>query len=366
LSSLGFENGIVKYVAGYRDDRVNLKKLVTTTFLFSILTSVLLALFLILFGNYFNRFIFQNEIKGNFIVIALAVLLTVSALQIFFVSTLNGLSQYKKVITLNIIGHVFGLLLLSLLIWKFNLQGALFSVIFLPVLLMPFSLYFTQKAMDFSFLISLKNLEFSILKNMLPYGLMALASGVLGPLVQIDIRNKIILEAGLTQAGYWDAINRISSQYLMLISTLLTVYYLPKLSIAETHRETQKVFLNYFKNIFPIFGLLLLILYIFRIYLIKILLSDEFLPVGDLFLWQIVGDLLKAASLILGYQFFAMRLTIAFITTEVFSLLLYYGLGKLLIPNYLACGAVMAHALTYFVYLLVLMVYFRKSIFIRK
>jgi PST family polysaccharide transporter len=36
--------------------------------------------------------------------------------------------------------------------------------------------------------------------------------------------------------------------------------------------------------------------------------------------WQLVGDVLKVASLILGYQFFAKKLTVAFIVTELLSL----------------------------------------------
>jgi PST family polysaccharide transporter len=83
----------------------------------------------------------------------------------------------------------------------------------------------------------------------------------------------------------------------------------------------------------------------------------------SLFLWQLIGDVLKVASLILGYQFFAKKLTVAFIFTELLSLSITYFSSIFLVSIYGLEGIVMAHTLTYFVYLIVLGVYFRKSLF---
>jgi PST family polysaccharide transporter len=73
--------------------------------------------------------------------------------------------------------------------------------------------------------------------------------------------------------------------------------------------------------------------------------------------------MLKMASWILGYQFFAKKLTTAFIVTELFSLSITYFSSVFLVKVFGIEGVVMAHALTYLVYLLVLGVYFRKSLF---
>ena len=66
--------------------------------------------------------------------------------------------------------------------------------------------------------------------------------------------------------------------------------------------------------------------------------------------------------MILGFQFFAARMTKAFIITELLSLLILYVSSIMLINLMGSKGVVMAHALTYFIYLIVLLIYFRKKL----
>ncbi|MFD0779180.1 hypothetical protein ACFQZF_12530 [Flavobacterium myungsuense] len=93
------------------------------------------------------------------------------------------------------------------------------------------------------------------------------------------------------------------------------------------------------------------------------LFTDAFLPVTALFFWQLMGDTLKAASLILGYQFFAKKLTVAFIIAELISLSVMFVSSNYLIGLFQIEGIVMAHTITYFIYLTVLVLYFRKTLF---
>ena len=87
------------------------------------------------------------------------------------------------------------------------------------------------------------------------------------------------------------------------------------------------------------------------------------MPVTGLFFWQLLGDVLKVISLILGFQFLAKKLTLAFILSEIFSLTVLYFASNFLISVYGIQGIVMAQAFDNFIYLLVLVVYFRKSLF---
>jgi PST family polysaccharide transporter len=147
------------------------------------------------------------------------------------------------------------------------------------------------------------------------------------------------------------------------LTTILAVYFLPKLAKTENNQETKSIFWSYFKHILPLFTLGLIVLFFIKDNLISILFTKEFLPVSTLFFWQLLGDFFKAISLILGYQFFAKKLTNAFIATELFSLSILYFSSVYLISIYDIQGIVMAHALTYFVYVLILCLYFRKSLF---
>jgi len=192
---------------------------------------------------------------------------------------------------------------------------------------------------------------------------MALVSGVAGSVVFIAIRKNIIANIGIQQAGYWEAICRLSSFYLVFVSSILTLYFLPKLAVAKNNKQTKKVFWSFYKTIFPIFILALIVIYFSRIIIVKLLFTNEFLPVTSLFFWQLLGDVLKVASLILGYQFFAKKMTFAFILSEFLSFGILYFLSDYLIKSIGIQGIVMAQAFDNFIYLLILAIYFRKSLF---
>jgi PST family polysaccharide transporter len=65
----------------------------------------------------------------------------------------------------------------------------------------------------------------------------------------------------------------------------------------------------------------------------------------------------------LGVIFLAKQKTILFIITEVISFSILLISSLLLIPEYGVEGAVMAHAINYFLYALMLVIYFRKKVF---
>lgn len=190
---------------------------------------------------------------------------------------------------------------------------------------------------------------------------MALTSGVLGPMVFLAVRNNVIENLGAEQAGYWEAISRISTYYLMFVTTLLSVYFLPKLVLAKKAEKIKAIFLNYYKNVLSVFLLVLVILYFLRSFIVKILFTSDFEPVSNLFFWQLIGDFLKAASLIFGYQLLAHKMTKVFIITEIISLTTFYFSSTYLVRLFGIEGVVMAHAFTYFIYLMVLVFYFRDK-----
>ncbi len=363
VATLGFQNGVVKYIVESKEDKAALQKIISTVFFSLIGVSVVLSAVLFGFASYWSHTIFGDSFAYASIFKILALVLPWYATTIFLITVINGLGKYRNVIYINIIGNIVGLLFSIMAIWHYKTFGALLSIIIPPSLLFFVVFYFINKDIPFWSTISLKTFDFQVIKNLSSYSLMALVSSVIGPLVLLAIRNNVIRKLGLEQAGYWEAISRISTYYLLFISTILTVYFFPKLAFSTSKKATKNVFWSYYKGIMPLFIIALVVLYFFRFLVIRLFFTKAFLPVTDLFFWQLLGDTLKAASLILGYQFFAKKMTVAFIVTELFSLLIMYGVSYYFMGLFGIQGIVMAHAVTYFIYLVVLASYFRKSLF---
>ncbi len=363
IATLGFQNGIVKYVVDAKNDDAALKKILSTVFLSLLVVSVVLSTFLFGFSHYLTLMIFGSSWNYSIVFKILALILPWYASTTYLIVILNGLGKFRKVIYVNILGNIIGLLFCIGAVYYYKTFGALLSIIVPPSLLFFVAFYYVNKEISFLENISQRCFDWKVLRNLSSYSLMALVSSVFGSLVFLAIRNNIIEVLGIESAGYWEAMTRISNYYLMFISTILTVYFFPKLAFSTTKKAVQNVVKSYYFTVVPMYVVGVVILFFLRRFFIQLFFTKAFLPVADLFFWQLFGDTFKVASLILGYQFYAKKLTVAFICTELFSLLLMFSFSHFFIINYGIVGVVMAHTLTYFIYLIVLLLYFRKSLF---
>jgi PST family polysaccharide transporter len=363
FATLGFENGVVKYVAEHKKEEDKLKQTLSTIFISVLVVCVLLSLILFFFSEYFNQSVFGKQYRYAFIFKVLAISLPFYIGNIFLIATINGLGEFKKVIYINIIGNCIGLFVSAVLIWQLKTEGALLAIITTPSLLFLVSFLSINKEIKIFKAVNRKFYKLLFLKDLSSYSLMALVSAVFGPMVFLAIRKNIIATIGIDQAGFWEAITRISSYNFLFITSLIGIYFLPKLAVAKGHQETKSLFWEYYKGILPLFVVAMVVLYLLRDFVVQILFTKEFMPVSKLFFWQLIGDTFKAASFILGYQFYAKKLTKAFVFFELFSLTILYFSSIYFVSIYAIEGVVMAHALTYSIYFAVLSMYFRKSLF---
>jgi PST family polysaccharide transporter len=362
ISTLGLQNGIVKYVAEFEEEQLRLKKTISTIVFCLLIATFLVSIILLLFSDFLNSMVFgaSNEYQTIFKILAFCLPWYIASLVI--TAILNGFGAFKKVITISIIGNVIGLLLTIILITNFKIFGALLAMVLAPTLLFLVSfLYSNRKIKTISF--NKEFIDFKIIKNLSEYSLMALVSAIIGPFVYLMIRNHIINTIGINEAGYWEGLSRIASYYFVFLSTIIGLYYLPKMAKAKLNKESNHLIWSYYRNILPIFIFGLLMIYALKDYIIPLIFTKEFLPIKELMFWQLLGDVFKAISLILGYQFFAKKLTLAFIISEAFSLLVLYFSSIYFINHYNIKGVVIAHCFTFFVYCLVLFIYFRKKVF---
>ena len=363
FSLLGIQNAIVKYVAEYQHDKPKLKSVLATFDLFLLTSSIVISLVLIFGANYLSKEIFHHSEIYSFVFYVLAIVFPLYVFSTFCISVVNGFQEYKKVIYIQIISSSIALLFSVFLIYYYNTFGALISLVLAPVFVFFVSLFYLRNVISFSDVFSFQSFDFLVVKNLSEYVLMALVSGVIGSFVLLEIRTDVIEITGLKNAGIYEGLQRISSYYLLFISSIMAIYFYPKL--AEQNSNTKAIIINYLKTIIPVFAIGLALIYVLRNFIIQVLFSTEFETMESLFLWQLVGDLLKAVSLIFGTILIATKQTKAFIITEIISLFIMYYSTNWMLHAIGIDGIVIAHTFTYFMYLLVLVIYFRKLFFLK-
>ncbi len=360
FSLLGIQNAIVKYVSEYQHDKSKLKSVLATFGLLLLASSLIISLGLIFGANYLSNQIFHHSEIYSFVFYVLAILFPLYVFSTFCISVVNGFQEYKKVIYIQIISSSIALLFSVFLIYYYETIGALISLVLAPVFVFFVSLFYLRNVISLFDVFSFQSFDFSVVKNLSEYVLMALVSGVIGSFVLLEIRTDVIEITGLKNAGIYEGLQRISSYYLLFISSIMAIYFYPKL--AEKNSNTKEIIFNYLKTIIPVFAIGLVLIYLLRKFIIHVLFSTEFESMESLFLWQLVGDLIKAISLIFGTILIATKQTKAFISTEIVSLIIMYYSSNWMLHAIGINGIVIAHTFTYFMYLLVLVIYFRKKL----
>ncbi len=192
------------------------------------------------------------------------------------------------------------------------------------------------------------------------YSLMAITSALTVPMSHLIIRNYIGDNLSWDDAGYWQGIWYISTMYLMIVTTSLGVYYLPKLSEIQDNKELKKEIISGYKIIMPIVIILAFSIYLFRELAVHIAFSEKFLPMLELFKWQLIGDVIKIASWLLAYLMLAKAMTKIFIYTEIVFSILFVVLSIVFINYFGLVGVTYAFSLNYFLHLIVMIFIFRK------
>jgi O-antigen/teichoic acid export membrane protein len=223
IATLGFQNGIVKYVAEVKEDKQRFEKLLSTVFISLAFVAVVLSGVLFVFATFWNQKIFGTNYQYQFVFKVLALSLPWYVVSLFLIAVLNGLGSFKKVIWVNSIGNIIGLVVSVVLIVEYKTFGALVAFVITPALLFFVSIYFLNKEISIFKTIKRSSYDFTVLRKLSSYSIMALVSAVLGPFIYLAIRNNIIQTLGINQAGFWETMTRISNYYMLFVTTILTV-----------------------------------------------------------------------------------------------------------------------------------------------
>lgn len=363
FASVGIFSGVVKYVAEHKDDKEQLQKLFSTTFVFTAFGS--LAVFLVLFfgSSYLSETIFDSP-DYVYLIKLLAVIVPFISLYRIFNAVVNGLSRYKKLAGIDFVSYLLSAALTVVLLLTHNLDGALIAIAITPALQFFVLLFIFIKVLREYIQFSKLSFRIPMAKSLLAFSLMSFFSTILLNYVEIDIRVMIQNRININDAGTWTAMTNISKNYMVFSGAIFTLYVLPKFAGIHNKTDFKAELLNIYKTLLPLFGVGMLLIYFLREYVILIIYPD-FHGMSPLFKWQLMGDYVRLASLVLGYQFLAKKMVKNFIFSEIISLGLFYFFAYFLAGKYGVEGVVMAHFLRYVVYFFVVLFlvfrYFRKQ-----
>lgn len=359
FASAGINTGVTKYTAEYFDDEELQHTVWRTALVIVAIGSLLAACGIALFHNSLAVLFLNNEEYGS-VFLWFSGTLTLFVFNALLLAILNGKKDIRRYVMINISGSLVALVVTGVLARGWGLYGALVALAVNQSIVFIVTFAICLKTEWFRLQNLLGGFDRSIARNLGKFVLMALTSAAVGPVSQIIVRNHIATTLGWSTAGHWQAVTKISEMYLMLITSTLGIYYLPRLSEIRDNGELKQEIKKGYKLILPVAVLGALTIYLLRDRIVITLFTADFAPMKDMFAWQLSGDVIKIGSWLLSYVMLGRAMTRAFIVTEVFFAASWVGMVFLLTDKFAVKGALMAYCVNYVLYWIVMAWLFYK------
>ncbi|MES2863846.1 MAG: O-antigen translocase [Bacteroidota bacterium] len=360
VSTAATGTGIVKLTGEFKEEKSELKKVIDTSFTINLLFSIVVLIGILLFQNQLTLFVF-NDLKYKWLLYFIAIGTPFIAINNFILSVISGLQYFKKYVIINIFASIISVLLTVFLVYFYTIDGALLAYVLTQISIFLVTLFYS-KSVQWKETITFQ-IDKKIVKKLSHFSLYVIVSAFCFPFAQILVRNLIIDKLGIDSAGIWEGTNRISSMYLLLIASAIGVYFFPRISSLKTIQEVNKELsfaLKIFCSATIIAGSLLLLL---KGFIIPLVLSDKFLPINEILIFQVLGDVFLIAKMLLSMVLLSRAKT----TIMIFFEIIFTGIY--IISNYYFISnspelkmIILAYPLYTFLYCLTLFLTYKKII----
>lgn len=331
LSGGLFGTAAVKYTAEWKDEPDRLNPFLGLTFTLCLWLSIAIGMAISLGCAWLSRLLL-NDVGYWWVFVCVGLSAPLLSANHLMLSVLNGLGEIRRLTAVNIAQSVLGLGVSVGLPLLFGVNGAmaavaLSSAVAFGILAPRIRQSVWSRVQVIRFAEQRENLA-----RLGRFALMAGVSGVCAPLAQVLVRECLIDRCSVTQAGYWQALMRLSGAYLAFFTSTLSVYFLPRFSALGSDRIMVELRRGY-AVLLPLLLLLFAGIWGLRGKLVPLLFTSEFGPIRDLLAYQLVGDFLKISSWIIAYLMLAKARVWLYIGSELFFSSLYVGLALLLVGS---------------------------------
>jgi polysaccharide transporter, PST family len=342
-------SGVTKATAEHFDDVEKQHHAWQTAIKLTLIATAIASTVLLVGGHWISARLLQGLDMGNIFAWA-ALSLPAIAANNLLLAIINGKKEVAIYVTANIAGSLISLVVIGFLTYLWGLYGALLALVISPAVLMLGTGALVSRRPWFKAKFLWGKIHRPMLRELSGFGLMGLISALAAPLTYMFIRNHLSTTLSLSAAGYWQASWKISEIYLLLVTTTLSVYYLPRLAEIKTPAELKSEIFKVYRFVLPIVIVGACVMYLLRDFIITSLFSREFEPMRDLFMWQLTGDVIKIGSWILSFIMLGRAMIKSFIMTEIAFSLSFCLLTLWFVGQYGLIGVSISYAANYLLY----------------
>lgn len=302
--------------------------------------TAILGLFItLIFSKQLSFYTFGNNgYTSSFIILSISLIFT--ALYNRNIAVLQGLQKLKHLAYSAVLGSGISLILSIPVFYLMGENGIVYSILGASIVTFIISSIFIKWNNFESSYISFSRLYHEG-KDSVKLGLIMMISSLIGTIVTFLVNIYIRNLGGINDVGLYQAGITLTTQYIGLIFTSMSMDYFPRLSSVSENNDQVKNLVNKQLNIiFLIASPLIILLIILAPFIINTLFSNEFNSIVTFVRIVCLGLLFKTASFPIGYisfakgdkkTFFIFDALLGNVMTITFNILLYkyFGLNGL-------------------------------------
>ena len=350
LAGGGISAAIVKYVAEYRDDPQRLSRLLSAALWYALCASCLIGAVALLLGPRIALWLL-NDARYAGLIRVLAVAQLGIALVNYILAVINGFMDVRRLAFIQVTGSLVGIAMMVWLARWQHLYGALLALVLSQVLWLAVGLPAWWRSSYFRRGMLRLHYDREMTRRLATFSVMTISSALLPPLVNIAVRDRLALQFGWEQVGYWQAVSKVSDAYLLFLTTAINIHYLPRLASTHGRAALLQELRHAYRYLLPAVVAAAAGVYACRGWLTRLLFTPDFASANALYGPQLVGDVIKIASFILSYLMLAKAMTRLFVLSECVFAASYLALVWVFTAHFGLVGAMYAFAVNYALYL---------------
>ena len=268
-------------------------------------------------------------------------------------AVMNGLGENRRWATINIVASIWQVLWVAFFLYTGRLS--VLSIIATQSVVAAFFAIRVASQAGFS-VRQIWKTALDTRGPWLSYALMGLVPMALTPVVLTVMRMLVASNFGIDAAGIWQSVWKVSDFLFMVMSAILTVIILPRVSVKMSRASFFELFHPLLLRIMGISLVMVVALYYGRGILVQVLFSSAYMGAVDYLPLQLVGDFFRAGGYALALVLIARAETTKFIVVEIGSEI-FLALGTFVgIKFFDFNGPMLAYATENFLYLVTLYV----------
>ena len=336
LTNFGLGTSAVKDIAAANasDDQIRVAEKVTVLRRLVWMTGLLGTLLVLVLSPWLSQISFGNDSQTlGFAWLSITLLL--SQLSSGQLVILQGMRRLRDLAKANLCGSALGLVVTVPLYYIWGVDGIVPGMIGTSMLVLFLSWYFSRSVNLPRVTVSMTQ-TWATGSDMMRMGFLISLSGLLTAGGAYLVRVFISQTGGIADVGLYTAGFAIINTYVGLIFNAMGTDYYPRLSAVAHDNELCRQTINQQAEIaILILGPILILFLISAEWVIRLLYSEQFLPITEMLYWAAFGMFFKAASWAIGFLFLAKGASRLFFVSEllvnvymlVFNVLGYYCCG---------------------------------------